>query len=83
MYSKRQWLNKEDSPSTSNMIAFDGDVNYSGEISRSTFLKISDCHNIIKLHVAEYDSIDDFIDKIKLLRNEIDLFINHLETEKQ
>lgn len=79
MYSKRVWLNKEASPSTSSIIAFDDDVNYNGEIVRSTFLKISDCHSIIKLHVAEYDTIDDFITKMELLKTEIELFVEHLK----
>lgn len=83
MYSKRTWLNKDDSPSTSSIISFDGEVDYNGEVVRTTFLKISDCHNIVKLHVAEYDTIEDFIEKMKLLGTEIDLFVKHLETQRK
>lgn len=80
-YNKRTWLNPDNSSSTANIIAFDGDVNYSGEVCKTTFLQIADCRKTIKLHVVEYDTIHDFIDKMKLLRNEIDLFINHLEKQ--
>lgn len=82
MYNKRVWLNKDDCSSTSNMVAFDGDINYSGEIIRTSFLKICDCRNSIKLHQAEYDTVDDFIEKMKLLRDEVDLFVKHLECNK-
>lgn len=49
---------------------------------RNTFLQISDCSWSIRLHEKEYDSIDDFIDKIKLLRDEIDKFATYLEQNK-
>ncbi len=49
---------------------------------RNTFLQISDYNWSIRLHEKEYDSIDDFIDKIKLLRDEIDKFAMYLEQNK-
>lgn len=44
MYKKQIWLNKENNPSTSNVVAFDGMVKdyIVGDTYRSTFLKISD-----------------------------------------
>ncbi len=43
MYSKRTWLNKPDSPSTGNVVAFDGEV-------KSEILKevISECQSRIE-----------------------------------
>lgn len=70
MYSKRTWLNKPDSPSTGNVVAFDGEVKSENEKYRSTFLSVSDCYNSARLHKADYDSKKDFIDKMKLLRDE-------------
>ena len=81
MYSKRVWLNKNDSPSTGNMVAFDGDIQWRDETVRSTFLQISDCGVSARLHKADNDKIEDFIDKIELLKNEVQLFIDYLKKE--
>lgn len=78
-YSKRVFLNKLNSASTGSVVTFDGIVQYKNERVRSTFLSISDCYVSARLHKADEDTADDFIDKMKLLKNEIELFINHLE----
>lgn len=80
-YNKRTWLNPIESSSTSSIVAFDGDVEYSDKTYRDTFLKISDCRNTIKLHKKDTEQIKDFITKLKLLKNEIEQFINHLENQ--
>lgn len=77
MYNKRTWLNKENSPSIGSVVAFDGDVKYSDGIERTTFLALSDCGKTIKLS-RNTESIEDFIDKMKLLKSEIDSFIDYL-----
>lgn len=80
MYNKRTWLNKPDSPSTGNVVAFDGVTAWKGGNVRNTFLSISDCNNSIRLHKIDDDSTEDFIDKMKLLRDDIEHFIGCLET---
>lgn len=80
LYNKRTWLNKNDCPSLGSVVAFDGEVKYSDGTERTTFLAISDCGKTIKL-IKNTENIEDFIEKIKLLKQEIELFINHLETE--
>ncbi len=82
MYNKRTWLNKENSPSTGNVVSFDGEVNWHGENVRNTFLSISDCNNSVRLHRIDDDTMDDFIDKMKMLKSEIESFINYLEINK-
>jgi hypothetical protein len=77
LYNKRTWLNKEDSPSLGSIVLFDGEVKYSDGIERTTFLAISDCHHTIKL-IKNTESTEDYIKKMKLLKSEIELFINHL-----
>ena len=77
-YNKREWFNDEQSPSTGNVIAFDGFIHYNGEPIRRTFLQISDCNNSIRLHTIEDDTSQDFINKMIKLRNVIDDFINYL-----
>ena len=79
MYNRRIWLNKEDSPSTGNLVCFDGMTTWRGEEIRNTFLQVSDCSWSIRLHKIEDDSTEDFIDKLKLLRDEVDNFISYLE----
>ena len=78
-YNKRTWLNSEESSSTSSIICFDGNVEYSDKVYRDTFLKIYDCKNSITIHNKEMESIENFTSKLKLLKEEIELFINHLE----
>lgn len=77
-YNKRTWLNKENSPSLGSVVAFDGSVNYADGIERTTFLSISDCHHTVKL-IKNTESLSEFIEKMRLLNIEIELFINHLE----
>lgn len=78
-YNKRTWLNNKKSSSTSSLIAFDGDVKYGDKVYRDTFLKIYDCKNSITLHKKDTELMKEFTDKLKLLKSEIELFINHLK----
>lgn len=78
LYNKRTWLNKDSSPSLGSVVAFDGEVEYSDATERTTFIAVSDCSKTIKI-IKNSESIEDFIDKINLLKTEIELFINYLE----
>jgi hypothetical protein len=80
-YNKRTWLNKDDSPSLGSVVAFDGEVKYSDGAERTIFLAISDCSKTVKL-IKNSENIEDFTEKMKLLKNEIELFINHLEQKQ-
>lgn len=82
-YNQRIWLNKEDSPSTGNFVAFDGDTTHYGNTARNMFVSISDCYQSARLHLTEDDSIEDFILKLKKLRNGLSDFIDHLERNKE
>ena len=79
MYNKRTWLNKDKSPSTGNVVAFEGETLYRGESIHNIFLSISDCSVSARLHKTDEDSIQDFVDKMKLLEKEIHKFVKHLE----
>lgn len=83
IYCKRTWLNKENSPSTGNIVCFDGDTTHNGSVARNIFVSISDCYNSARLHLTEDDTIDDFICKLTTLRDELIGFINHLERNKE
>lgn len=80
-YNKRVWLNNELSPSTGNVVAFDGITHWKGEPIRRTFLQISDCNSSIRLHCTEDDTGQDFINKMIKLRDVIDNFIQYLKSE--
>lgn len=78
-YNRRTWLNPIESDNTGSIVTFDGKVTYDNKQEDSTFIEIADCRNKIRLHLTTDDTKEDFIKKMKLLRNEIELFIKHLE----
>lgn len=77
-YNKRTWLNKDNSPSLGSVVAFDGDIEYSDGLERTTFLAISDCRYTAKL-IDNAEPRENFIAKMELLKSEIEQFINHLK----
>lgn len=80
-FIKREWLNEPDSPSTGNVVAYDGVLtDYDNTPFRSTYFRVSDCHVSANIHKAPYDTDKEFIDKLKRIRNVLNEFINHLET---
>ncbi|MBV5346755.1 hypothetical protein JZU46_00775 [bacterium] len=80
-YSKRLWLNKPESRSTGSVVAFDGLVDYGdGKGPEPTiFLEVADCHCKTKLHLTNYDTKEEFIEKMELLHKTIGDFITHLK----
>ena len=79
-YNKRTWLNKPSSPSTGSIVAFHGPAKYSRkEADIWTWLEISDCTFKIRLHKTNDDTLKDFVNKLKKLRNAVDDFIKFLE----
>ncbi len=81
MYNKRTWLNSDKSDSTGSVVAFDGKVTYKGKYLDERFLEIADCRSKIRLHQTSDDTKEDFLVKIKLLKTEIEQFIEYLELE--
>lgn len=81
-YCIRKWLNKDESPSTGEIVVFDGMIKDEDGGYRTTFCQIGDCFEKVKLHKNYYDLMDDFIEKMKLMRDVIDRFVEHLEENK-
>lgn len=81
-YSSRTWLNHGRSDSTGSVVAFDGKVTDldTGNKYTQRFLEVADCRGKVRLHQTSDDSKEQFIQKMKILRDEINLFINHLES---
>lgn len=82
IYSKQQFLNPDESPSTGNVAAF---IGYFPEkdkpISKddlAMWLRISDCHQSISLHKCDFDNTEDFIKKMEKLKNFISDYIDAL-----
>lgn len=80
-YNRRIWLNSENSRSTGSVVCFDGKTEFSDGVDRDSFIEISDCHGKVRLHKSSDDSVAEFIQKLSVMRNEIDCFINHLRTK--
>ena len=80
-YNKRTWLNAENSDSTGSVVAFDGQVTDldTGKKYPQRFLEIADCRHKIRLHQTSDDTKEDFLTKMKLLQEELTLFIMYLE----
>lgn len=81
-YNRRIWLNDNTSSSTGSVVCFDGVVDSMDGFYRQMYLEIADCRNKIKLHQSYSETNEQFINKLKTLRTEIDSFINHLENNK-
>lgn len=81
-YKSQTWLNPITSSSTGSVVCYDGTYkDPDGSCWGSTFIQIADCSQKIKLHKTDYDSMEDFIAKLKLLRGDISKFIEHLEQQ--
>jgi hypothetical protein len=84
-YSNRQWLNPEGHPSTGSIVAYHGKAPWKNnkKQTKMTILEISDCHEKVRLHRGDTDSMEEFIWKMKKLRDVVDEFIDHLSHKKE
>ena len=78
LYNRRTWLNRENSTSTGNVVAM---VYKDEDEDITAMLSISDCYNSARLHRTSEDTMEEFIDKMKILNEEITLFVKYLETK--
>ena len=84
-YVKKIWLNPKDSASTGSIVVFDGPYKYKSDMEeiRDSFVEIKDCSNGIRLHRTFEDSEQNFINKVKILRDVLTDFIKHLNSIKK
>lgn len=84
MYSKRIWIDEDPSPSTRAVMAYHGPIKYEPgrEDETTTFLKISTCHNQVHFHRTYDETIPQYVEKLELLRDAINNFIEHLKEEE-
>lgn len=79
-YKSEKWLNPTSTPSTGSMVCYDGEIIESPDAppERWAFLEIGDCRQKARIHMAEGETIEEFIEKVKAVKMELTLFIEHL-----
>jgi hypothetical protein len=82
MYSKRVWLNDDDSASTGSVVAYHGKANWDKDRdAKATFLEVSDCHCKARLHKTHGDSMESFIAKLRTLSSVANEFADFLDSD--
>jgi hypothetical protein len=76
--SKRVWLNPDESSSTGSVVVYSGPA-YWNKKKKTSFVEIADCLGKVRLHKSDLDTEKQFIEKVKLLRDTLDWFINELK----
>ena len=81
LYNKRVWLNPSETSIATGAVTLCSSIltDEKGEEEEYHFCEIDDCYHKVKLHQMIYDSREDFIKKMKLLRKELDSYIEFLE----
>ena len=84
-YSNRQWLNPAGKSSTGSVVAYHGEAPWTNNEKQETMtvLEVSDCHNKVRLHRSENDTMEEFIEKMEKLRGVIDEFVSYLRRDKE
>ena len=81
-YSDRVWLNDEDSPSMGSLVCFDGiEIDKDGKEYPIKKIVVSDCFTKVRIHQAQYDTDEDFLNKMILFRDKLTDFIEHLQNK--
>ena len=78
-YCERKWLNPEGHPSTGSVVAYHGEAPWNKE--NIAILEISDCHNKVRLHQSDLDTLADFREKMIRLRDVVSRYVDHLTDE--
>lgn len=82
LFNERVWLNPPDSPSTGSIVCYDGPASWAsekGERENMSFVEVADCHCKARLHLCRFDSHDEYLQKVKDMRDVLNRYIDHLE----
>lgn len=82
LYCKKEFLTDSPEPSTSTVVSFYGDVQWSkdemgGNVS---FLEVSSCHERARLHKTFNMSDQDWINQVQRLRDHVDAYLTFLQS---
>lgn len=79
LYKTSQWLNEDATSSTGSIVCCHTVYTDEKEQYESIFTEIADCHVKARLHKSQYESKQQFINKLELLQEEIEKFIRYLK----
>lgn len=79
LYSVKEWLSKEEGPSTGSVVAYCGPSPWDVD-ALAMFLEVSDCHVKARLHKSNLDTNNDFSKKLRTLALVISNFADHIDT---
>lgn len=78
IYNYRRFLAAQDTASTANIVCYSGPSAWDGPEKPSHFVSISDCHESVRLHKTDQESMEDYIAKLSGLRTDLDAYISWL-----
>lgn len=83
MYNRRKWLNPPNSSSTGSIVCFSGLANWIDDGKRpiSRFIEIADCHSKIRIHQSQFETQEQYLKKVEVLKGELELYIEVLKKE--
>jgi len=79
-YCKKVWIDKPDSPSTDSIVVFDGKMQWREEFpsKRESWIEIEGGDSKIRLCKGCEDTNEDYLQKIKTIRDTLNEYILHL-----
>lgn len=80
-YNTRVWLNKNSSRNTGSIVCYDGITEFSDGMNEDSFVEIADCHNKVRIHKDLNGTNDEWLNKLRLLRDNLNNFILFLESK--
>lgn len=81
-WNRRVWLNEKNCEATGSVVTFDGKVQrHQGRIQDTSFVEISDCTTKVCIHKLLNQTEEEFVDKLKKLATEINVFAEYLESK--
>jgi len=80
-YVEKMFLNSEESASTGSIVCFDGEHQWNKEKDprKESWVEVADCHVKARLHRCYEDTAEDYLTKIKKMRDVLNRYIDHLE----
>lgn len=84
-FFRREWLNVEGSSSTGSITVMDKmkQHRYDKDTERTLWVEFADCQRKISLHKIYEDTEEQYINKIRKIKEVIDEYLEHLESNKE
>lgn len=83
-FSRREWLNPDGHASTGTVVVYDGPstwISEQGVQETLRMVEVADCQGKVRLHQAKTDTLEEFTTKVRLLRDVLSEFLEHLESQ--